>query len=82
MPLDAFWCFAIGDIEKFCRIDWDSFRQKINPVFGYFVQCMNAAVRTHICICLFGSGTVTDYGTDTGYIGLSNGLSNRLSRGQ
>lgn len=38
MPLDSFYLFAEGDIEKFCRIDWDLIRQKIASEFVQIVQ--------------------------------------------
>lgn len=42
MPLDSFYPFAEGDIEKFCRIDWDSIRQKI---ILEFVQIVHSDMR-------------------------------------
>lgn len=39
MPLDSFFLFAEGDIEKFCRIDWDLIRQKF---IQKFVQIVHA----------------------------------------
>lgn len=38
MPLDSFYAFAEGDIEKFCRIDWNSIRQKIILEFVQIVH--------------------------------------------
>ena len=38
MPLDSFYLFAEGDIEKFCRIDWGSIRQKIIQKFVQIVH--------------------------------------------
>lgn len=42
MPLDSFYPFAEGDIEKFCRIDWDSIHQKI---IREFMQIVHVDVR-------------------------------------
>ncbi len=42
MPLNSFYPFAEGDIEKFCRIDWDSIRQKI---VLEFVQIVHSDMR-------------------------------------
>ena len=38
MPLDSFYPFAEGDIEKICRIDRDSIRQKIIREFVQIVH--------------------------------------------
>ena len=38
MPLDSFYPFTEGDIEKFCRIDWDLIRQKITREFVQIVH--------------------------------------------
>ena len=42
MPLDSFYPFTEGDIEKFCRIGWDSIRQKI---ILEFVQIVHSDMR-------------------------------------
>lgn len=87
MPLDSFLSFAEGDIEKNCRIDWDSFRQKECHIF---VQIVHSDVRRRakppdmrICVYAFGSftGYDTGNGTGTGCIGFSGGKSYGLSGG-
>lgn len=85
--LDSFYPFAEGDIEKFCRIDWDSIRQKI--ILG-FVQIVHVDVRERsitadsglriYSFLFYGYGTGD--GTGTGYSGFSYGLSAGLSYGQ
>ena len=86
MPLDSFYPFAEGDIEKFCRIDWDSIRQKI---IREFMQIVHVDVRARsitadgglrIFFSFYGYGTGN--GTGTGYSGFSCGLSVGLSYGR
>lgn len=87
MPLDSFYPFTEGDIEKFCRIDWDLIRQKI---IREFVQIVHVDVYARSIIADSGLriysflfyGYGNGNGTDTGYSGFSNGLSVGLSVGR
>ena len=87
MPLDSFYPFAEVDIEKSCRMDWDSIRQKI---ILRFVQIVHIDVRVRsitadsglriYSFLFYGYGTGD--GTGTGYSGFSGGLSVGLSYGR
>jgi hypothetical protein len=87
MLLDSFYSFAEGDIEKFCRIDWDSIRQKIVLKFVQIVhvdvcaRSITADGGLRIYSFLF-YGNGTGNGTGTGYSGFSYGLSVGLSYGR
>lgn len=54
MPLDSFYSFAEGDIEKFCRIDWDSIRQKFIPEFVQIVHTnVRARAKPLTAVCVY-----------------------------
>lgn len=86
MLLDSFWLLAEGDIENFCRIDWDLIRQKwlsffVQSVHSYQAFCgKSAECGLRIFFYVYGDGT--DNGTGAGYVGFSYGLSVGLSYGR
>ena len=78
MPLNWFYYFSEGDIENFCRIDWDLIRQKMLSVFVQFVhfRCIcrsNTADGgfAYILFYYYGTDNGNDTGTGTGYSGFS-----------